>query len=313
MKKKLIKKYQTGGFPRQYNYQPLPPKDKWNGITSIKDLEGNELNPGDLVMATPEGKMVTSDNTQAYLDYMAANNIPIQGPTLNQITVTHNNQTGKTTTSLGEDFEDRLKRLQQDPIANDKQIKQLWLEYGEQLWNQSHDKHVIDTRIADKIANAKTPEALSIMSPALIGIAAILGFESATAMAAWAAAYPEAFTGIVGTTLGGEIINLATNLGSKGQYHDWGDYANQTWGHGDKSSELEKTLWGFTNFGYTINPLSKGTSAIKEFGKQALDKTISSLNGPWAQRALNTANKYNLGERELKQESIMLIMLPLLF
>jgi len=41
----------------------LPPKDKWNGITSIKDLEGNELSPGDLVMATPEGKMVTPDNT----------------------------------------------------------------------------------------------------------------------------------------------------------------------------------------------------------------------------------------------------------
>jgi hypothetical protein len=54
------------------------------------------------------------------------------------------------------------------------------------------------------------------MSPALLGIAAILGFESASAMAAWAAAYPEAFTAIVGSTLGGEIINLATNLGSNG-------------------------------------------------------------------------------------------------
>jgi len=64
------------------------------------------------------------------------------------------------------------------------------------------------------------------MSPALLGIAAILGFESASAMAAWAAAYPEAFTGIVGSTLGGEIINLATNLGSGGKYRDWGDAAN---------------------------------------------------------------------------------------
>lgn len=289
MKKKLIKKYQSGGSPRQYNYQPLPPKDKWNGVTSIKDLEGNELSPGDLVMATPEGKMVTPDNTQAYLDYMAANDIPIQGPTLNQITVTHNNQTGKTTTSLGEDFEDRLKRLQQDPIANDSQLKQLWLEQGEQLWNQSHDKHVIDTRAADKAANAKTPEALSIMSPALVGIAAILGFESATAMAAWAAAYPEAFTGIVGSTLGGEIINLATNLGSGGKYRDWGDAANQIWGTGE-------TLGGFTNPGYFVNPLLKTAPAIKQFGKAALDKTVAQLNGPWADRTLNTANKYNLGE-----------------
>jgi len=64
------------------------------------------------------------------------------------------------------------------------------------------------------------------MSPALLGIAAILGFESASAMAAWAATYPEAFTGIVGSTLGGEIINLATNLGSGGKYKDWGDAAN---------------------------------------------------------------------------------------
>lgn len=289
MKKKLIKKYQSGGSPRQYNYQPLPPKDKWNGVTSIKDLEGNELSPGDLVMATPEGKMVTPDNTQAYLDYMAANDIPIQGPTLNQITVTHNNQTGKTTTSLGEDFEDRLKRLQQDPIANDSQLKQLWLEQGEQLWNQSHDKHVIDTRAADKTANARTPEALSIMSPALIGIAAILGFESATAMAAWAAAYPEAFTGIVGSTLGGEIINLATNLGSGGKYRDWGDAANQIWGTGE-------TLGGFTNPGYFANPLSKGISTIEQNGKRLLDQTLAKLNGSWAQRALNTATKYGLGE-----------------
>lgn len=287
--KKLIKKYQAGGSTRQYNYQPLPPKDKWNGITSIKDLEGNELSPGDLVMATPEGKMVTPDNAQAYLDYLAANNIPIQGPTLNQITVTHNNQTGKTTTSLGEDFEDRLKRLQQDPIANDSQLKQLWLEQGEQLWNQSHDKHVIDTRAADKAANTRTPEALSIMSPALLGIAAILGFESASAMAAWAATYPEAFTGIVGSTLGGEIINLATNLGSGGKYKDWGDAANQIWGTGE-------TLGGFTNPGYFVNPLSKGISAIEQNGKRLLDQTLTQLNGPWAQRALNAANKYNLGE-----------------
>lgn len=68
MKKKLIKKYQGGGSTRQYAYGPLPSKDKWNGITTIKDIFGNELNPGDLVMATPEGKMVTKDNTQAYLE-----------------------------------------------------------------------------------------------------------------------------------------------------------------------------------------------------------------------------------------------------
>jgi len=30
-------------------------------------------------MATPEGKMVTKDNAQAYLDYLAANDIPIEG------------------------------------------------------------------------------------------------------------------------------------------------------------------------------------------------------------------------------------------
>lgn len=289
MKKKLIKRYQGGGPTRQYAYGPLPSKDKWNGITTIKDFSGRELSPGDLVMATPEGKMVTKDNTQAYLDYLAANDIPIEGPTLDQLTVTYNKNTGETKSKIGEDFEDRLERLQQDPIANDKQIKQLWLEQGEQLWNQSHDKHVIDTRAADKAANARTPEALSLMSPALLGIAAILGFESASAMAAWAAAYPEAFTGIVGSTLGGEIINLATNLGSGGKYRDWGDAANQIWGTGE-------TLGEFTNPGYFWNPLARATSAIEQFGKAALDKTVSQLNGSWTNRALNAANKYNLGQ-----------------
>ena len=286
---KLIKRYQQGNPIRQYAYGPLPSKDKWNGITTIKDVSGKELSPGDLVMSTPEGKMVTKDDTQAYLDYLAANDIPIEGPTLDQLTVTYNKNTGETKSKIGEDFEDRLKRLQQDPIANDEQIKQLWLEQGEQLWNQSHDKHVIDTRAADKAANARTPEALSLMSPALLGIAAILGFESASAMAAWAAAYPEAFTGIVGSTLGGEIINLATNLGSGGKYRDWGDAANQIWGTGE-------TLGGFTNPGYFVNPLSKGISAIEQNGKRLLDQTLTQLNGPWAQRALNAANKYNLGE-----------------
>ena len=175
MKKKLIKKYQSGGTTRQYSYGPLPSRDKWNGISTIKDISGKELNPGDLVLSNSEGKMITKDNTQAYLDYLAANNIPIEGPILNQLTVSHNKNTGETKVQLGEDFEDRLKRLQQDPIANDEQLKQLWLEQGEQQWNQSHDKHVIDTRAADRITRKVTPGALSIMSPAILGGLGVFG------------------------------------------------------------------------------------------------------------------------------------------
>lgn len=191
MKKKLIKKCQSGG--RQYHYGRFP-----EGHENEYKLYGTDkyATAGDNVLADENNKMVTKNNTQAYLDYLAANNIPIEGPTLNNINVYYNKKDNNTSTSLGEDFEDRLKRLQQDPVANDEQIKQLWLEQGEQQWNQTHDKHEIDTRAADKIANTKTPEALSIMSPAIIGLAAILGFESATAMAAWAAAYPGTLIGI---------------------------------------------------------------------------------------------------------------------
>ena len=302
MKKKLIKKYQGGGSTRQYAYGPLPSKDKWNGITTIKDIFGNELNPGDLVMATPEGKMVTKDNTQAYLDYLAANNIPIEGPTLQDLTVQYNPKLDETNVTIGEDFNTRLTNISAAPTAEELRqqgrltYQQTLPDNSEIIWNQSKDKHTIDVNQSDKKAKELTPGFWTFTSPMWLGVAGILGFESVSAMAAFASAYPQVFSSIIGSTIAGESLNEIIKLGSKGKYQSWGDLMNQHAGHGNKSSELEKFLWELTNLGYMADPLSQTIQPIKQFSKQAFDKTIQLLNGPWAQKALNTANKYNLGE-----------------
>ena len=175
----------------------------------------------------------------------------------------------------GEDFRDRFARLMEAPTAEQLRQKgilsyqQTLPDNSDAIWNRSHDKHEIDVRKGDARARALTPGFWTFTSPALLGVAAILGFESVSAMSAFAAAYPKAFTSILGSTLGGESVDVLSNLMTG---KSWGDNMNDTFGNGDKSSDTERFLWGMTNIGYGINPLSRFSKVPLTLSQQAFNR-----------------------------------------
>lgn len=253
--------YADGGdFLRNYQWLTMPPTErKYNDYST-----GMPVEAGDKVWADAQGNLVTSETPNALADYAAQYkpDASFMGPMLNQVNIVGTANPNRPMPAQPDAFEERYRTLLNAPIAANVDTDNTFKEQAQWQHEQSREKHDMDVRAADKVANRLTPGfGTFVAAPVAATLAPILGYEAiaaAPALYGWLTG-TAAGQGLVTSTLGGEAVEGLSRLAG---YNGFGDMMTKNAGWGNEFG------WSFANPGYLLSP---GRAAVGTASRVAAD------------------------------------------
>lgn len=281
MKKQKLLKYQDGNSIRRYYYRDVTEEDIKRGLKDWRT--GKPFKIGDKIWVKDgHTNPVLASDENAVQDYLAEQGQFHGEADLPGLTITHNKNTGQTSTIVGNDFDDYVEAKENAPIATTTQREQIWQQQDEDQTSKEIEREADRRRIRKIGEQAQLAVATS---PIWAPIAGLLGYSASTAPFATVAS-------LWGAEKGAQAFDLLwSNAQTTPQQRLYGHRA-PTWTESLISDGVSETLAPFLNPGGLVGG---GTAfSAGRFAEQAYKEfTNSIMRGAENKVAQSILSKYN--------------------